>query len=235
MEKEQWEIERDKIKEAFIKFPKNQGKRNLPYVYNRRFLLCNAANNKWKGDVIFSKIEHIINNDTPDSFYTKGILKYNWPIDKAHRIMKLDYYNYDVSHDNAVVSQVINETITHINDIITVFKTHYNDYSDSLLYVMTFSDDGVLRPYKKVGKTSNTDERKREIKLVLPYDICKIKTWEIQYNKLRFVEKYIHKKIQKYNKRGEFFNDPNGDLITIISQELKHLSKEHNIYIKEIL
>lgn len=238
---ENWEIER----ENFIKICKD----HPPYGSNgnRGQLITKACNDRWRRNMVLC-IEKIIKNDTDDKFYSMGIFKYNWTVTTTYKIMKKEYYEYDITHDNVIIPNVLNGNIIQINDIIKAFKLHYTDFSDNIFYIQSVHDDILLKllgekynfipddnilPYKKIGKTTLMEIRFQKLKLIVPHDINPIKMWEIQADKLTFVEEHMKKFLKPYNRKGEFFIDPNNTLITIVSEELKHLSTVHNILIQE--
>jgi hypothetical protein len=224
MEKEQWEIERDTITKAFDDHPPQRG---IKKDKHRHLRIVKDINNKWTDKRCIYKLEKLIKQ--PNQHYIKGLLKYNWPIVTTFDIFTKRYFERDI---DGVIS---NNDITDINSIINIFREHYNDNSDCLFYVISFTDDGLPYKYKKAGFSRKFISRRKQVKLLVPFEISNVKTWEIQSDKLIYVEDHIKRFLKPYHKNGEFFRDPNNVLIPLISEELNHLIKEHNIHIKEIL
>jgi len=228
MEKEQWEIERDSIINAFKQCPPQKGIKDDKERYQKIAALTNF---RYRDKRCIYMLQKLIECESP--CYMMGLLKYNWPILTTFNASTKRYFEKDV--DNIIINPLFKEDITDLKKLFELFRKHYKDYSDCLLYIMSISDDGILMPYKKIGFSRSIMTRKARISLELPYEISEIKKWEIESNRLLFIERHIHKILNPHRKNGEWFRDPNDTLISLIDKELKHIATDHNIYIKEII
>ncbi len=77
------------VREVFNMFPKRQGQKKPDgEKYDRDEMISNSLGNRWKGDVIINKVEHILNNDLDGDILSKGILEKNWKVDTCFDFLK---------------------------------------------------------------------------------------------------------------------------------------------------
>lgn len=76
-------------REVFKMFPKRQGQKNSDgEKYDRDQMISNSLGNKWRGDVIINKVEHVLNNDIDGDVLSKGIIDKNWKVEACYEFLK---------------------------------------------------------------------------------------------------------------------------------------------------
>jgi hypothetical protein len=230
-----WEKERENILFLFKKYPDNTGQRKNEY-YERWGIISQELNYKW-GKFTLPFLFQILSNDTSDLFYSKGLLKYNWPIDTIKRMIKNNYYERDT--DDVIKSKVLRGELTKINEVIRIFREHYSDSSNCHLYIFGVDDERMNHNLLKIGISLELQRRENTVtRGQSPYDAILVAAWEIEFEKLKYVETILHnkfrhlnKKFRNPNKKSEWFYDPDGSLIENVRNEINKLSF---IKIKEV-
>jgi site-specific DNA-methyltransferase (adenine-specific) len=82
----------DEIKEARViiqQHPKRQGQKPAEGNNEARYdKISRALGNRWKGDVMINKLEHVLDNDLEDDYLSKGIFENRWKVDPCYDFLK---------------------------------------------------------------------------------------------------------------------------------------------------
>lgn len=218
----------------FESIPNRKGKRPDGNLYDRTETFIKKHNiNRSKKDVL--KIKNIIENDTPDLFFTKGLFFFEWPLSTTIRFFDEKLYDIDFQGDNIIVSDVANNrgNITNIKIISNKIYEHYN-INKVFIYLIGFLNyKGELEPIKKMGFTTVIDERFNPIFTNNYNDPFYIKTWIVDFKDKDKIETFLKTSFKDRKHRNEFFFDFNNNLVNEIDDKIKFFNENlANIPIK---
>lgn len=231
-----WAEERQKILDAFEKYPNKKGSRTdlmgSEIPYKRYKLISDELGGRWSTNGRLPMIKEILENDTDTYFFTKGIVKHNWLIPSTYKIYKEGYYQYDKDNDNIIVGKIDNdEILPTTTDIINIIEKHYKISNESFLYFMEIKDGDHLFPYRKIGVSNSLSGRIKTFNTGLPFEVHPIALWNVEYGKTVELETYLHNQLKDVHKKGEWFIDKNFDLIKTLRELIKNIK---HIHIKEV-
>ena len=227
--------ERTKILSLYDKYQNQQGKSNIlndGKPYERHKEISRELNGKWGGKRQITYLHKILTNDTEDLFYTFGLLNYSWRLSTILNFHTKGLYSLDVNNDNIFIPQVFDGKLRHLPDIIKKITHYYNVINDSYIYILGIEDNNVIFPVKKIGFTTDLKNRIKYIDALNGYNIVILALWEVQQGKESYVESQLHRKFNYLNKKYEWFNDPDGNLIEMVREEINTIS---DIKINEVI
>lgn len=115
------------------------------------------------------------------------------------------------------------KTLQYVNNNKEIYKSEkVNRY----VYVLTHTHRNKnVQKYltdKKIGKTDSPKERKKSLTLG-PVEIKYLRLWEVQVDKVGVVEKFLQSKFKENHIIGEWYDDKDNKLLSIIDEEINRI------------
>jgi len=104
----------------------------------------------------------------------------------------------DKIHNGSLTNRAKKELVRALNDRIWELKAYENTKNGRSVYFIGNEELGIV----KIGISNDVERRLSDIQVSFPYDL---KILAVLENKTTQLEKYLHDKFEKYNKRGEWY------------------------------